>query len=384
MWDAWVIGGLLCLGAGVAMAVRYRRLLPTLSPTGPDPFPSMAEVQAAYGRRARGSLVSVAVAIGVSIYLWVRVAQSQSLPLEDKYWGPLLAVMLASAIGNAVGLYDFSRRSERLIAANPVFADCRTRRIIYALAAAMYALPAILIAVGYSIDQRWGGPVGLYVGIVAYVVCARLSLKLSLKQQMPIDPASEEGAAIVAAMESFGIVPKRMSLVPSFMANAFALKKDTVAITTMLVHITTPRELAGILIHELSHLVDNDPARLKRVRLLSAFPLGALLGTFGVLIGLGMAGGPYVPLALMTSSVALLRPSMMILGRFSRKLEFKCDAAAASKGYGMDLATGLGKLHRAMALPLDWSPLDRVTLTHPSLRERLLALGVTDPETFAR
>ena len=101
--------------------------------------------------------------------------------------------------------------------------------------------------------------------------------------------------------------------------------------------------------------------------------MGYLLASYGF-------SAPYIIPTCLFTVVAVFRPSMYLYQRTSRRLEFKCDAYAARLGYGLELASGLVNLHRVMGLPLRWVGVDRFTVTHPPLQDRLRAIGLIPRE----
>lgn len=205
-----------------------------------------------------------------------------------------------------------------------------------------------------------------------------LMMKRLVKTQVVVDPASATGEAIAQTVESFGFQPKRVLQSPNLVANAMAFPDGTVFFTTAARALMTDAELAAVLAHELSHVKHRDAKKIERIKALCML-IPSLVAAL-VIFGLLQFGGADVAFDYVFAFLACLIVStssfvVAILGRFSRRIEFRCDQEAAVMGHGAALASGLVKLHQYGGAPLRWGSLDRLILTHPSLEDRLVALG---------
>jgi Zn-dependent protease with chaperone function len=99
-----------------------------------------------------------------------------------------------------------------------------------------------------------------------------------------------------------------------------------------------------------------------------------LLITPAMLFFIGTSAEPFLPPFLGFGIAALFPIPMMFVGKYCRRLEFKCDRDAAQIGLGPSLASSLEKINAFLGNPRRWIGLDKYTLTHPSLDERVAAL----------
>jgi heat shock protein HtpX len=187
----------------------------------------------------------------------------------------------------------------------------------------------------------------------------------------------------------------RLYYVPSRLLNAFAVgSRDAaaIAVTDGLLRTLTPRELAGVLAHELSHVRNNDLWIMSLADLLSRLTsLLSWLGQFLLILNLPalLMGGVAVPWLLVL--VLIFAPTLMALLQLalSRAREYDADLDAATltrdpKG----LASALAKLDRLQGryweeilLPGRRMPEPSLLRTHPPTEERirrLLALAEDD------
>jgi Zn-dependent protease with chaperone function len=197
-----------------------------------------------------------------------------------------------------------------------------------------------------------------------------LELLARSRQEVALDSPLAIGLSRMAA--DFGVQPKRFLLIPSLIANGGALPDGTIIMTAGLREVATDEEVVAILAHEFSHAKDGDAKKLGQA---NAAPLGLLLGIF---LSIAILNPPkmthlFLPAVISTAVAAILLLRLPVLA-YHRRLEYKCDGAAAAKGYGPDLASGLEKLHRYMGMPPRWGGLDAPFLTHPSLADRMARL----------
>lgn len=186
--------------------------------------------------------------------------------------------------------------------------------------------------------------------------------------------------------------PPRLFYLPSSLLNAFAVgNRDSaaIAVTDGLLRALTPREFAGVLAHELSHVRNNDLWLMGLADLMSRLTslmswLGQLLLIFNLPVL--MLGGEGVPWLLVL--VLIFAPTAMALLQLalSRAREYDADLDAASlTGDPKGLASALAKLERyqgryweEILLPGRRIPEPSLLRTHPPTRERierLLALA---------
>jgi heat shock protein HtpX len=176
-------------------------------------------------------------------------------------------------------------------------------------------------------------------------------------------------------------------LSPSPTPNAFAVgspRDSAIVVTEGLLRLLDRRALAGVLAHEISHIVNRDLRIMGLADMLTrATAFFALTGQMLLLFNLPFAlvGGPLVPW--IVPLVLILAPVLMTLLQLalSRAREFDADLGAAHlTGDPLGLASALSALERRsfsfwqVLFPLAREP-DRLLLrTHPATRDRIARL----------
>lgn len=255
----------------------------------------------------------------------------------------------------------------------------------------------------------FGGTTGivyaLIFGVVSMWAVRRISpqMVLSMYKARRVTPSEFPiGSRIVeelARRASLPAVPK-LYVIPSKMLNAFAVgRRDdaAIAVTDALARTLTPRELAGVLAHEISHIVHEDVKVMAFSDMVSRFTsFMSTVGLVSLLFNLfGFAGGFGTQVPWLAVLVLLAAPSVggLLQMALSRTREFDADLGAATlTGDPEGLAAALGKLERAqgklwesMILPTGRTPDPSILRSHPLTAdriERLLALrgeGAVDP-----
>lgn len=181
-------------------------------------------------------------------------------------------------------------------------------------------------------------------------------------------------------------------IVPSKMMNAFAVGRKNnaaIAMTDRLVRAMTPRELAGVMAHELAHIKNEDVRVMAIADMVSRFT--SMMSTFGlfalfanlpsILFG-GGAAVPWIAVILLMGAPTLGGLLQLAL---SRTREYDADLGAALLTGDPDgLASALVKLEKAqgrhwegMVLPGGRDPNPSLLRSHPKTEdrvERLMAL----------
>ncbi|MGH9390004.1 MAG: M48 family metalloprotease, partial [Vicinamibacteria bacterium] len=195
-----------------------------------------------------------------------------------------------------------------------------------------------------------------------------------------------------------GVPTPRICLIDHPTPNAFATGRNpahaALAVTTGLLALLNREELAGVLGHELSHVLHRDTLISSVAATVAgaigylgfAARFGALFGGYG---GRGRRGGSALFILLMTTFASFA--AMLIQLAISRSREFIADEGGARlTGNPMGLAHSLEKIARGAArVPLDASPatahlfivspllrggLSRLFSTHPPVEERVARL----------
>ncbi|MBI5542448.1 MAG: zinc metalloprotease HtpX [Deltaproteobacteria bacterium] len=242
----------------------------------------------------------------------------------------------------------------------------------------------------------------LATNLAAYFFSDRLVLALHRAQEL--DPArAPQVHAMVAELASRAGIPKpRVFLIPELQPNAFATGRNpahgVVAVTEGIVQLLDPRELRGVLAHEIAHIAHRDILVSSIAAAMSSLvtSVAHALG-FAAMLGGGRcadeegeggsaAGGLFLAL------VAPLAATLVQLG-ISRSREYLADEKGARlAGDPEALASALLKLEHAAQVvvpvaeprpataslfivnPLRGQSLLRLFSTHPPVEERVRRL----------
>ncbi len=269
-------------------------------------------------------------------------------------------------------------------------------------------LVLVLFGLGAGAGALLFGATGAGVALVACVVAlvfepaAAARLTLRLYDARPLAPAEAPALwrllGALADRAGLPVVPA-LHYVPSPMINAFAVgsrRRPAIALTTGLLRALAPREIAGVLAHEIAHIAHGDLRVMGLADLLSRLTsLFALLGQIMLLLSLpwvvaGLGAVNWGALALLVVS-----PHLALLAQLglSRVREFDADLEAiALTGDPDGLASALTRIERAsrswrsVLLPGWGNPEPSWLRTHPATAERvqrLQALRRAEPPWWA-
>ncbi|MES9870551.1 MAG: zinc metalloprotease HtpX [Sedimenticola sp.] len=159
--------------------------------------------------------------------------------------------------------------------------------------------------------------------------------------------------------------------IPSRTVNAFSVgSKDdaAVAVTDGLLQLLSPRELAGVLAHEISHVTNNDMRLMGLADVISRMThMMSIIGLFLVLLSLPLMLLGIASISLLAVLLLIAAPTLSALLQLglSRIREFDADLEAARiTGDPEGLASALGKIEQR----------------HGSLWQQILFPGYRDPE----
>ena len=264
-------------------------------------------------------------------------------------------------------------------------------------------LTALFMVVGYLL----GGPEGMVIAFVVAVAMNLFSywrsdkLVLSMYGAQEVDErTAPEFVGLVRELSSrAGLPMPRTFLMDNPQPNAFATGRNpehaAVAATTGLLDTLSPRELAGVIGHELTHIRNRDTLTMT----VTATIAGAIsmLAQFGMLFGGGRrgsegnrGGGLGALLAIFLAPLAAMLVQMAI----SRTREYAADRGSAQLSDDpLGLVSALGKLDNAarqienppaqqnpataplfIVNPLSGVRMDNLFSTHPSTANRIAAL----------
>src|SRR6516225_8206881 len=263
-------------------------------------------------------------------------------------------------------------------------------------------LTALFIGVGYLLGGSGGAVVAFFVAaamnFVTYWNADRLVLAMHGAREVD-ERTAPEFVHIVAQLASRAGLPRpRVYLMDNPQPNAFATGRNpehaAVAATTGLLDMLSPRELAGVIGHELTHVKNRDTLTMT----VTATIAGAIsmLAQFGMFFGGGRrdggnrGGGLAALLAIFLAPLAAMLVQMAI----SRTREYAADRGSAQlSGDPLGLVSALGKLDNAarqienapaqqnpataplfIVNPLSGVRMDNLFATHPSTENRIAAL----------
>lgn len=234
----------------------------------------------------------------------------------------------------------------------------------------------------------------LVFGAISMWAVRRISPQMVLsmykaRQVTPADfPAGFRIVEELARRAELPAVPK-LYVIPSKMMNAFAVGRRgdaAIAVTDALARNLTPRELAGVLAHEISHIAHEDVKVMAFADMVSRFTsFMSTVGLVSLLFNLfGFAGGFSTQVPWLAVLVLLAAPTVggLLQMALSRTREFDADLGAASLTGDPDgLASALTKLERAQGrvwenilLPSGRIPDPSVLRTHPLTADRVARL----------
>jgi heat shock protein HtpX len=226
----------------------------------------------------------------------------------------------------------------------------------------MAAITALFMLIG-----RWiGGQAGMMLALVvalgmnvfSYWFSDKIVLKMYNAREVDETSAPQFVAMVRELSQRADIPMPRVYIIDEQAPNAFATGRNpshaAVAATTGILRALSPRELRGVMAHELAHVKHRDIL----ISTISATMAGAIgmLANFAMLFGgRDDEGRPVNPIAGLL--VALLAPlaASLIQMAISRAREFEADRGGAEiSGDPEALATALQKIHRhAQGIPME-------------------------------
>lgn len=268
----------------------------------------------------------------------------------------------------------------------------RLRNLLHS--AVLIAGMAVIAGACAWIIWGWDGVLWALLGMVLAMLFSPQippGFVLSLYNAREIGPADfPEGHALLQELcRRAGIAqPPALFYIPSPMVNAFSVGRGpatAIAITDGMLRSLHPREFAGVLAHELSHVAHADLWIMNLADTMSR--AAAMLSYLGMIllilnVPLLLAGGVAVPWGLV--ALLVLAPTLMNLCQLalSRAREYDADVEAARlTGDPEGLASALAKLERyearaweSLVFPGRGVPEPSLLRTHPPTEERIRRL----------
>jgi len=262
----------------------------------------------------------------------------------------------------------------------------------------MAGLTALLVAFG----GYFGGQSGaLLVFILAagmnfgmYWFSDRMVLKMYRARVVGPEEAPDIHRMVDRLRERAGLPMPTVAIAPSEQPNAFATgrnpEKAVVCLTAGILRLLPPRELEGVVAHELAHI--------KHRHMLTGTLAATMAGAVGMLGTMARWGAIFFggrdddsnPLGLLVMGIVAPIGAMIIQFAISRQNEFQADATGgAIAGNPMSLAGALERLDAySRRIPMEVNPAAaQLAIVNPlagSRRQGLLSLFRTHPATEER
>lgn len=237
------------------------------------------------------------------------------------------------------------------------------------------------------------------MAFIQYFTSDKIALAASGAKTVERDQAPELHEMVERLCAMADLPKPKVAVIQSDVPNAFATgrspKHSAVAVTTGLWERLEPREVEGVLAHELSHIANRDVL----VMTLASFfaMLAGLLARWGLFFGGGRdrGGGTPVWLIVFVVSIVTYILSFILIRTISRYREYSADRGAAlltgAPEYLMSalqrIASGIAQIPQRdlrqvesmnafFIVPTNFrSSLGELFATHPPLEKRLAALA---------
>ncbi|HVM18316.1 MAG TPA: zinc metalloprotease HtpX [Gaiellaceae bacterium] len=212
--------------------------------------------------------------------------------------------------------------------------------LLWAFGDSFGLIPMVLVVVGMAFLQ--------------YYTSDKLALAMSGARVVTPEQAPELHAMVDKLCMQADLPKPKVAVIPTDMPNAFATgrnpKNSAVAVTEGLWRRLEPREIEGVLAHELAHIANRD---VLIMTLASSFAmLAGLLTRWGLFFGGGRdrQGGAPVWLVVFLVSILTYVISFILIRTISRYREYAADRGAALiTGAPEQLMSALQKIASGMA-----------------------------------
>jgi heat shock protein HtpX len=263
-------------------------------------------------------------------------------------------------------------------------------------------LTGLMVAVGGAIGGRGGMVIALLLAagmnFFSYWYSDKIVLKMYRAREVGPEAASGLHRTVAELARQAGLPMPRVYVIDNDTPNAFATGRNpehaVVAVTTGILNLLSPRELRGVLAHELAHVKDRDIlVSTVAATLAGAIMVLASLARWSAIFGggdeeeggLGMAG-------LLVMSIIAPLAALVVQMAVSRSREYLADQEGASLAQDPEaLASALEKLSQAnqrrpmaqarpetshlfIVNPLSGRRMAGLFSTHPPIGERVSRL----------
>lgn len=277
------------------------------------------------------------------------------------------------------------------------------------------ALTGLFVLIGSAVGGRTGMMLAFGLAIAmnmgAWWFSDKLALKMSKARAVSIEEAPHLHQMVETLASRAGIPKPALYLIDNEAPNAFATgrspSKGAVAVTTGLMRMLDPQEVAGVIAHELAHIRNRDTLLASLVATVAgAITMIAEIAQWSLIFGgfggsdEGEEGGG---LTSMAGSILMLFlapvAALVIQLAISRSREFKADAVGAEiLGNPLPLASALEKLEWAgKRQPMALNPstshlyivnpvlsgLGNLFRTHPDTNQRIMRLRALTSQQVA-
>ncbi len=232
----------------------------------------------------------------------------------------------------------------------------------------MAALTGLLVVIGWLVGGTGGMLLFAGFGVIAnffmYWFSASMAIKMSKAREVSEAEAPELHSMIGSVAMRAGVPKPRVYITPSPQPNAFATGRNpqnsAIACTEGIMHALSPRELEGVIAHEMAHIKNRDILIASMAAMLAGI-ISAIANFLQFSMFFGGGDDRDNPLGIIgTIATIILAPlaAAIIQMGISRQREFQADATGAGFLHdGNALADALETLERgAHAVPMQTNP----------------------------
>ena len=261
-------------------------------------------------------------------------------------------------------------------------------------------MTALFMGAGFMIGGQAGMLLALVVAagmnLFAYWNSDKMMLSMQGAQEVDESTAPELVSIVRELSQRAGLPMPRVYLMDSPQPNAFATGRNpehaAVAVSTGLLQILKPDEIAGVIAHELTHIKNRDTLTMT----VTATLAGAIsmLANFGMFFRGNRNNNPLGAIGSIAMVILAPLAAMVVQMAISRSREYEADRGGAEiSGQPLALASALQKLssaaeqipneaaeanpataHLFIVNPLTGQRMDNLFSTHPATENRIAAL----------